>query len=260
VTVPSGTAVYVFATKTGTHDVTFASGGVTTTTKLRAATAPAAAYNIGLTPSTQKLAAAGFGTVRVSVTDVFGNGVPAATGTATGGVTLNVTGEVLFGGLTNTVNVTTNDAGIAEVTLIAGRAGVAAITATPQGGAANTTPAWVAGYTPPTGAPAPVTSAAASVTVGDISVRSITITGSRTTVSGKPGIKIDGVTTGIEDGKTVVPFFRFPGETAYTEGTARPVITDSEFTWQRKTGKKFYAYVTSDDGAVQSNRVIIAAN
>jgi hypothetical protein len=30
--------------------------------------------------------------------------------------------------------------------------------------------------------------------------------------------------------------------------------------WQRKTGKKFYAYVTSDDGAVKSNTVIIAAN
>jgi hypothetical protein len=30
--------------------------------------------------------------------------------------------------------------------------------------------------------------------------------------------------------------------------------------WSRKTGKKFYAYVTSDDGAVQSNRVIIPAN
>jgi len=36
--------------------------------------------------------------------------------------------------------------------------------------------------------------------------------------------------------------------------------TADEFTWQRKTGKKFYAYVTSDDGAVQSNRVIIPAN
>jgi hypothetical protein len=259
VTVPSGTAVYVFATKTGTHDVTFTSGGVTTTAKLRAATVPAAAYNIGLTPSTQKLEAAGFGTVRVSVTDVFGNGVPAATGTSTGGVTLNVTGEVLFGGLTNTVNVTTNDAGIAEVTLIAGRAGAAAITATPQGGSSNTTTAWVAGYTPPTGAPAPVTSAAASVTVADISARSITITGTRTTVSGKPGIEVDGVTVGFENGKTVVPYFRFPGETSYTEGSARPVITDGAFMWQRKTGKKFYAYVTSDDGAVQSNRVIIPA-
>jgi hypothetical protein len=90
--------------------------------------------------------------------------------------------------------------------------------------------------------------------------KTITITGSRTTVSGKPGIEVDGITVGFEDGKTVVPYFRFPGETSYTEGSARPVITDDAFMWQRKTGKKFYAYVTSDDGAVQSNRVIIAAN
>ena len=90
--------------------------------------------------------------------------------------------------------------------------------------------------------------------------KSITIVGSRTTVAGKPGIEIDGITVGIEDGKTVIPYFRFPGETSYTEGSARPVITDDEFTWQRKTGKKFYAYVTNDDGSVTSNRVIIPAN
>ena len=79
-------------------------------------------------------------------------------------------------------------------------------------------------------------------------------------MSGKPGIKIDGVVTGIDNGKTVVPYFRFPGETTFAEGTARPVISDGSFTWQRKTGKKFYAYVTSDDGVVKSNRVIIPAN
>ena len=79
-------------------------------------------------------------------------------------------------------------------------------------------------------------------------------------MGGKPGIEIDSIVTGIENGKTVIPYFRFPGETTFTEGSARPVITDGSFMWQRKTGKKFYAYVTSDDGAVQSNRVIIAAN
>ena len=125
----------------------------------------------------------------------------------------------------------------------------------------NPATAWQTFYTPPTGAPAPVTSDAATVVVKAApSTKSITITGSRTTVSGKPGIEVDGVTTGFENGKTVIPYFRFPGETSYTEGSARPVITDDAFMWQRKTGKKFYAYVTSDDGAVQSNRVIIAAN
>jgi hypothetical protein len=178
-TVASGQSVYVFATKTGQHDIVFTSGSVSTTAKMRVATVPAASYNIALAPTSQTLAPSAFGTIRVSVTDVFGNGVPGATGTSTGGVTLNVTGEVLFGGLTNTTNVTTNDSGFADVTLIAGREGVAAITATPQGGSSTTTPAWVAGYTPPTGAPAPVTSAAASVTVQDPATPTIMIEGTR---------------------------------------------------------------------------------
>ena len=94
--------------------------------------------------------------------------------------------------------------------------------------------------------------------------RSITITGSRTTVSGKPGIIVNGTTTGFKKGDTVVPYFRFPGETTYTESTARPEIAaDGSFEWQRKTGKKIYVYVTYDTDAgdkVQSNRVIIDAN
>ncbi len=62
---------------------------------------------------------------------------------------------------------------------------------------------------------------------------------SRATVSGKPGIQVDGLTTGIDNGKTAFPYFRFPGETSYTEGSARPAITDNAFMWQRKTGKEF---------------------
>ena len=46
--------------------------------------------------------------------------------------------------------------------------------------------------------------------------------GSRTKVSGKPVIKIDGVVTGIVDGKTVIPHFRFPGEATFAEGTPVP--------------------------------------
>ena len=91
--------------------------------------------------------------------------------------------------------------------------------------------------------------------------RSIVIVGERTNISGKPGIQVDGQTSGLAPGSTVKPWFRFPGETSYVEGSARPVVqADGSFTWQRKTGKKFYAYVTSDDGKVQSNRVIIPAN
>ena len=91
--------------------------------------------------------------------------------------------------------------------------------------------------------------------------RSITITGSRTTVSGKPGIIVNGTTTGFKKGDTVVPYFRFPGETTYTESTARPEIAaDGSFSWSRKTGKEIVVYVTSVNGSDVSNRVTIATD
>jgi hypothetical protein len=106
------------------------------------------------------------------------------------------------------------------------------------------------------------------ITVGTLTIRgaapverSITITGSRTTVAGKPGNLIDGRTEGLGGNANVRVFFRFPGETSYTESSARPpVASDGTFEWQRKTGKKLYVFVTSMNGEIQSNRVIIAAN
>ena len=96
-----------------------------------------------------------------------------------------------------------------------------------------------------------------AVTIGT-ATPTITITGSRTSVGGKPGILINGVTTGLPDGSTVVPWYHFPGQRTYTAGAARPTIADGAFTWQRKTGKKFYAYVTTSDG-LKSNTVTIQA-
>ena len=91
--------------------------------------------------------------------------------------------------------------------------------------------------------------------------KSITITGERTTVSGKPGIIVNGTTTGFKKGDTVVPYFRFPGETTYTESTARPEIAaDGSLSWSRKTGKKIVVYVTSVNGSDVSNRVTIATD
>jgi hypothetical protein len=87
------------------------------------------------------------------------------------------------------------------------------------------------------------------------------ITGARATVSGKPGIKVTGQSTGLPEGTTLVPWFRFPGETAYTEGSQRPLVDkDGGFTYTRKTGKRFYVYVATEDGAVTSNRVTIAVS
>jgi hypothetical protein len=78
-------------------------------------------------------------------------------------------------------------------------------------------------------------------------------------VSGKPGITIDGITTGFTDGQRVTVWFRFPGETAYSRGSARPEITDNALTWSRKTGKKIWVYFTSEDGTVRSDTVVIPA-
>jgi hypothetical protein len=89
----------------------------------------------------------------------------------------------------------------------------------------------------------------------------ITIVCERATVSGRSGIRCEGTTTGFSSGSTVAPFVRFPGETTYTQGSARPEIgADGNFTWSRKTGKKVYVYFASEDGSVTSNRVIVPAS
>ena len=85
------------------------------------------------------------------------------------------------------------------------------------------------------------------------------ITGARATVSGRSGIKVTGQSTGLPEGTKLVPWFRFPGQTAFTEGWARILVDkDGGFTYTRKTGKRFYVYVATEDGAVTSNRVTIA--
>ena len=80
---------------------------------------------------------------------------------------------------------------------------------------------------------------------------SIVITGSR---EGSM-IRIDGSTTGLSG--TVTPWIKFRGESAYTEGSARPTIVNDAFTWSRKANKKTYAYFTHE--SIKSNTVIIAA-
>ncbi|MFZ9985287.1 MAG: hypothetical protein ACO3G7_04530 [Ilumatobacteraceae bacterium] len=105
------------------------------------------------------------------------------------------------------------------------------------------------------------------VSTGSISLpaqpvlKSIVITCERATVSGKPGFQCDGVASGFATGSEFIPYIKFPGQTEYTQGSARPTADASgSFTWSRKTGKKVYVYVTSSDGSVKSNRAIVAAN
>lgn len=87
---------------------------------------------------------------------------------------------------------------------------------------------------------------------------SIWVAGTCTTVNGKPAIEVDGVTVGFKPGKTVIQYIRISGGTSYSEGTARPAITDSHgpSMRRRETGNELHIYVTSDHGAAQFNRVI----
>jgi hypothetical protein len=255
ITVSPDDTVYVFGTKVGEYSIQFSAGGKSVTAKVKVQTSANAAYNIEITPPAQDLEAGAFGEATVKVTDVFGNAVPGADDTNS--VRIVSSGAVLLGGFksTDTLNLDAN--GEATVTLIASNTpGVGVLAATPALGALA--PAWQTPYTPPAGAPAPVTSDSAEVTVKRADAdKSITIVGARGTVNGGSGVLIDGFVDGIEDGKTVVPFWRVPG-TTYTAGNARPIITDSEFAWSRKMGKTAYVYFTNDDGSVRSNRVIIA--
>ena len=85
--------------------------------------------------------------------------------------------------------------------------------------------------------------------------KSILIVGERTTVRGKSGIFIEGTVTGIANGTAVAPYIRFPGQTTFTAGSARPTVDGGEFIWQRKTGKRVTVYVSAD--GINSNRVTI---
>lgn len=89
--------------------------------------------------------------------------------------------------------------------------------------------------------------------------QSIEITGSRETVSGKSGIKVEGTATGFAAGTTLRPWVRFPGQTTFTEGSANITVgADGSFTWTRKTGKRVTAYIEGPN-AIRSNRVAIQA-
>jgi hypothetical protein len=89
---------------------------------------------------------------------------------------------------------------------------------------------------------------------------SILIVGERAQVRGRSGIVVTGESTGFAEGTIFRPWFRFPGQTSYTQGNATlRVDAAGEFRWQRQTGKKVYVYVRAGDGT-RSNRVIIPAN
>ena len=75
---------------------------------------------------------------------------------------------------------------------------------------------------------------------------------------GESGIVITGSTTGMGMGAILRPWVRFPGQSSYTEGSASILVdTAGEFTWERRTGKKVYVVIKTQDGSVKSNRLAI---
>jgi hypothetical protein len=90
---------------------------------------------------------------------------------------------------------------------------------------------------------------------------SVLISGARSDARGKrPGVIVAGTSTGVGPGAIMRPMVRFPGQTTYTQGAASILVDeDGAFTWQRKTGKKTYIYVVTQEGTARSNRVIIPA-
>ncbi len=87
----------------------------------------------------------------------------------------------------------------------------------------------------------------------------IVIAGSRSKVRGKNGVKVTGIASGLESSSRLRPFVKMRGQSEYQEGRALvPVDYDGDFVWQRRTGKKTYVYMQSEDGSVRSTRVVIS--
>lgn len=255
VSVASGDPVYAFSTTPGTYDIEFTVGALRTTARMKVSTVPQAAYNVAISPKEGTLAPGAFGLINVFVTDPFGNRVPNTTDD-TGGVTVRASGQALLTGYTTGADVTTDDSGQGLVTVIAGRSdGEATFVVSPRAG--TDTPAWQSDFLAPAGFVEPVTEDSATWAIATPAVATIVISGTRGTVKGKPGVIVDGVASALPEATTLSPWLKFPGEGAYTAGTA--IITpdaDGEFTWQRRTGKKIYVYMRGSDGTKSRTLVI----
>lgn len=259
VAVDSGTPVYAFATKTGTHTLEFEVGTLVTRAQMRASTTPDAAYSVVSAADLITLAPGGFGSMSVRVLDPFGNPVPRTTDDS-GGLLVTMSGQVLLGGLQSQGYLLTDDSGVATITVIAGRTageGEAVVAPPPS----TRTPAWQMGFKRPFGFEPPTPRVEVTFSVGGPAAPeqpSISLTGARTEVRGKPAIEVMGDVVGLAEGMLLSPWVRLTGQSAFVRGKAVIAPNDTgEFTWSRVTGKAARVYVETADGAVRSNRVVI---
>ena len=253
--VSPGTPVYAFGTKTGVFDITFTSrldaagSTATVTPKLNIGSPMAAAYSVTSTPSSAEVSSGDSTAVTFTVRDAFGNVVPLAY------VDLAATGQATLpgGAVAGSARTDANGQVRTDVSMIAsGSSGTVSATITSANGAPASAPNYI---TPAAFNSAPVMTATTNVT--SAATKSIVITGERTTVSGKSGIRVEGVTQGFAEGAIVNPWIKLAGQTGYTKGIDVTVDADGKFTWQRKTGKKVYVLFKSADETVKSTVVII---
>ena len=89
---------------------------------------------------------------------------------------------------------------------------------------------------------------------------SIVITGSRGEVRGKPGVVVDGTSTGLAMGATLEAWVRFDNEPSYQKNRARILVDASgDFTWQRRTMRTIHLQVRTPDGGLTSNTLTVRA-
>lgn len=82
----------------------------------------------------------------------------------------------------------------------------------------------------------------------------IVIAGSR---EGKR-IVVQGGTSGLGAGAIVAPWVKLSGQTSYSEGSARVLVSrEGTFTWSRSTGRQAFVYFTSMSGSTRSNQIAI---
>jgi len=150
--------VYVFGTKTGIGTVTIKSGGLTREVKVFVKNAATNFYTLTASPATASVAGGSYGTITVSVKDIFGNAVD----TGANDLAVTADGAVLLGGMAASTTTGTGAAGTATVTYIGNNTGGSG-TITIEG--VPTTGAWATGYTKPTGAGDPSKKATVALTV-----------------------------------------------------------------------------------------------
>jgi len=87
----------------------------------------------------------------------------------------------------------------------------------------------------------------------------IFITGSRITEGAASKIRVQGEGEGIEQGTTLLIWARFPGEVAFREVSRTIAGPSGSFRYDRRTGKRVSVFVSTDNGRIRSNTVIIQA-